>query len=128
MHKHVPFVFFFRFLFVTCVVFLVFGFGFLFFLICAAGSFFWGCFFSSPLVAGSCVRACVAVCFFFCAPWFYLLSWDVDDLDRAFACLKTGFGGDPFCSVLVESCLIFFCLLLLVQETNKKPRVFLTIT
>lgn len=89
-------------------------FGFLGFLICAAGCwlFFWGCFFSSPLVAGSCVcvcvRACVAVCFFFCAPWLYLLSWDDDDLDRAFACLKTGFGGDPFCSVLAEGCLIFF--------------------
>ncbi len=55
-----------------------------------------------------CVRACVAVCFFFCAPWLYLLSWDDDDLDRAFACLKTGFGGDPFCSVLAEGCLIFF--------------------
>ncbi len=73
------------------------------------------------------MRACVAVCFFFCALWLYLFSWDEDDLDRAFPCLKTGFGGDPFCSVLAESCLICSFLLLLVHETNKKPRVFLTI-
>jgi hypothetical protein len=131
MHKHVPFVFFFRFLFVTCVVFWVFGFSHL---CCWLLALFLGVFFfSSPLVAGSCVcvcvRACVAVCFFFCAPWLYLLSWDDDDLDRAFACLKTGFGGDPFCSVLAEGCLIFFLFAFVGPgETNKKPRVFLTIT
>jgi hypothetical protein len=46
MHKHVPFVFFFRFLFVTCVDFL----GFCFFLICAAGCWlFFGSVFLVPL-------------------------------------------------------------------------------
>jgi len=79
-----------------------------------------------------CVCACVRV--WRCASSFvllgcYLLSWDDDDLDRAFACLKTGFGGDPFCSVLAEGCLIFFLFAFVGPgETNKKPRVFLTIT
>jgi len=50
MHKHVPFVFFFRFLFVTCVVFLVFFLGFCFFsfVLLAAGSFFGGVFLVPP--------------------------------------------------------------------------------